>query len=85
MSRGARTRQDLVKMLGICNECDNCRDKVDAILMMACKCKNVSMQQVILAIRNGADTVEKIEKETGAGSKCGKCKKLLQNMIELGY
>ncbi|MDO5708258.1 MAG: (2Fe-2S)-binding protein [Andreesenia angusta] len=85
MYNGARTRNDLVKALGICNICESCGDKVDEALSTACKCKKVSMQEVLLAMKSGADTVEKIEEMTGAGSKCGKCKKLLENMIELGY
>lgn len=85
MYKGARTRQDLVDMLGICNECDSCRDKVDDVLNMACKCKKVTMQDVRMAMKDGANTVDKIMKKTGAGTKCKKCIKLLDNMVKQGY
>ena len=36
--------------------------------------------------KNGADTVDKVGEVTGAGTgeDCGKCKVLIQNIIELG-
>ncbi|MBQ3421933.1 MAG: (2Fe-2S)-binding protein, partial [Romboutsia sp.] len=35
------------------------------------------------AVKNGADTTEKVAEETGAGAACGRCKALVQNVIEL--
>ena len=34
-------------------------------------------------MKNGADTVEKVGEVTGAGTQCGRCKALVQNIIEL--
>jgi bacterioferritin-associated ferredoxin len=42
------------------------------------------MQAVIDAVKNGADTVEKVAEKTGAGIDCGRCKALVANIIELG-
>ena len=50
---------------------------------MLCKCKKVSVEEVVNAVKNGADTVEKVEEVTGAGSPCGKCRRLIENIIEL--
>ena len=36
------------------------------------------------AVKNGADNVDKVAEVTGAGSACGRCKKLVQNVIDLG-
>ena len=42
-----------------------------------------SVEDVVNAVNNGADTVEKVEEVTGAGSPCGKCRRLIENIIEL--
>ncbi|ETI96226.1 MAG: hypothetical protein Q617_SPSC00083G0001, partial [Streptococcus sp. DORA_10] len=44
------------------------------ILKNACGCNNVSVEEVARAVRNGADTVEKVTAATGAGANCDKCK-----------
>lgn len=53
------------------------------VLTSVCGCKNVSLEDVVNAIKNGADTVEKVGEETGAGTCCGRCKPLVQNVIDL--
>jgi NAD(P)H-nitrite reductase large subunit len=53
---------------------------------------NVSLEAVVNAVKNGADTVEKVGEVTGAGrgineetgEECGKCKGLIQNIIDIG-
>ena len=50
------------------------RKEVEKVLQNACKCKNVSVEEVAQAVKNGADTVEKVMEATGAGSGCGRCK-----------
>lgn len=54
------------------------------MLKGACGCKSVSVEDVIQAIQNGANTVEKIGEVTGAGTGCGNCQPLLQNIIDIG-
>lgn len=86
MSRGARTIDELIEMAGICAECEGCKSEIDGILSSVCGCRNVSLAQVVNAVKNGADTVDKVGEVTGAGTgeDCGKCKVLIQNIIELG-
>ncbi|WP_297523022.1 (2Fe-2S)-binding protein [uncultured Clostridium sp.] len=50
---------------------------------MVCKCKQVTYSDIRKAMTNGARTVEDIQKMTGAGTGCGKCKYLIQNIIEI--
>jgi len=38
-----------------------------------CNCFNVSESAIVEAIKNGADTVEKITEATNAGNGCGQC------------
>lgn len=86
MSSGARTIDELVEMTGVCTECEGCKNEIDNILSSVCGCKEVSLKDVINAVKNGADTVEKVGEVTGAGTgeDCGKCQTLIQNIIELG-
>lgn len=92
MIAGARTKAELINLAGVCTECEGCQNELDAILSSVCGCKKVSLQAVIDAVKNGADTVEKVGEITAAGTgvdeetgeECGKCKKLIQNIIDLG-
>ena len=92
MITGARTVDELVKMTGVCTECEGCKGEIDAILSSVCGCKKVSLEAVVNAVKNGADTVEKVGEVTGAGTgvdnetgePCGRCKGLIQNIIDLG-
>jgi bacterioferritin-associated ferredoxin len=92
MTAGARTKDDLVKQAGVCTECEGCISELDGILSSVCGCKKVSLETVVNAVKNGADTVEKVGEVTGAGTgvdevtgeACGKCKGLIQNIIDLG-
>lgn len=92
MTSGARTIDELVKLAGVCTECEGCKSELNDILSSVCGCKNVSLEAVVNAVKNGADTVEKVGEVTGAGTgineetgeECGKCKGLIQNIIDLG-
>lgn len=92
MIQGARTVEEVMELVGVCNECEGCKSELDAILKSVCGCKKVSLEAVVNAVRNGADTVEEVGLITGAGTgideetgeECGKCKILIQNIIELG-
>ena len=73
-ANGARTIDELKEMTDIVIENDEERKEVEKVLQNACKCKNVSVEEVERAVKNGADTVEKVMEATGAGSGCGRCK-----------
>ena len=92
MIAGARTVDEVVKLAGVCTECEGCKNELNAILSSVCGCKKVSLETVVNAVKNGADTVEKVGEVTGAGTgvneetgePCGRCKVLIQNIIDLG-
>ena len=42
----------------------------------------VSVSEVVSAVKNGADTFEKVAETTGAGTACGRCKEIILNIIE---
>ncbi|NMB43245.1 MAG: (2Fe-2S)-binding protein [Clostridiales bacterium] len=92
MTAGARTIDELVEKANVCTECEGCKSELDGILSSVCGCKGVSLEAVVTAVKNGADTVDKVGEVTGAGTgineetgePCGKCKGLIQNIIDLG-
>lgn len=47
-----------------------------------CYCKKVSLSTVEESVKSGANTVEEVQEQTGAGSGCGKCKGLIQEVID---
>ena len=47
-----------------------------------CLCQGIIEDTIIDAIKNGADTVEKVGEVTGAGTACGRCKGIISNIIE---
>ncbi|WP_083461573.1 (2Fe-2S)-binding protein [Cellulosilyticum ruminicola] len=58
---------------------------IEKILASVCGCREISLAAVVEAVKNGADTVEKVGEITGAGTgeDYGKCKALIQNVIDL--
>ncbi|MDF2685581.1 MAG: BFD-like [2Fe-2S]-binding protein [Clostridia bacterium] len=84
MIAGARSQDEIKEKAGVCGECEGCKAELEHILSSVCGCMKVSLQAVIDAVKNGADTVEKVGKATGAGTDCGRCKPLIQNVIDLG-
>jgi len=92
MTAGARTKEEIAEATGVCTVCEGCKSELDDILSSVCGCKKVSLETVVNAVKDGANTVEKVGEITGAGTgvdevtgeECGKCKGLIQNIIELG-
>ncbi|MGE4273539.1 MAG: (2Fe-2S)-binding protein [Desulfitobacterium sp.] len=92
MTAGARTKEEIAASAGVCTECEGCQSELETILSSVCGCKKVSLATVVAAVKAGADTVEKVSEVTGAGTgvdevtgeECGKCKGLIQNIIDLG-
>ena len=79
--QGARTIDELKDISDIVIEDDEVKE-IESLLKNVCKCKNVSVDDVVNAVKNGADTVEKVGEITGAGTICGKCKGIIANIIE---
>lgn len=86
MIHGARTLEDLKAQAGVCGECDACKGHIDNILATLCGCKEVSMTTVQDMVAAGETSLEAIMEKTGAGTgeDCGKCQKLIENIIALG-
>lgn len=84
MCAGARTVPEIKEMAGVCGECAGCKESLEGILSSVCGCKGVSLETVVSATLSGCDTVEKVVSETGAGSGCGRCQRLIANIIEIG-
>jgi bacterioferritin-associated ferredoxin len=83
MCSGARTKEELIDMVGICDDCENCETEVPKILSSVCGCEGVSLKSVVDAVNSGAKTIEAVEEATSAGISCGRCKALVSNIIEL--
>lgn len=50
---------------------------------IVCRCKKVYERTIIEAIKNGADTYEKVKKETGANAYgCFACRLEIKRLIE---
>lgn len=81
-AQGARTVEELKSMSDIVIENDTELQEVEALLKNVCKCKNVSVEDVVNAVKNGADTVEKVAEATKATTVCGRCKGIVSNIIE---
>lgn len=85
MVKGARTLEDIQEITGAGTACGGCIELIEKILSTACKCVGATMKDVVNSVNIGSDTLEKLEKATKAGSiaKCGKCKPVLQSVIDL--
>ena len=81
-AQGARTVNELQQIENIVIENDTELQEIENVLKNVCKCKNVSVQEVLNAVNNGADTVEKVGEATGAGTACGRCKSIISDIIE---
>ena len=58
------------------------KDKILAPFSSGCRCMSVSVDRIKNAIDKGADTVEKVGAKTSAGTGCGRCKKMIQILID---
>lgn len=47
-----------------------------------CPCKKVTKGEILKQIEKGRTSYKEIKEKTGAGSKCGKCKKNIKKFIE---
>lgn len=47
-----------------------------------CHCRSVSFEKIEDAINNGADTLEKVAKETNATKGCGRCKSHIEDIVK---
>lgn len=47
----------------------------------ACHCKNVTYGKIRAALQQGARTPEEVQKITGYGTGCGKCREFVQYLI----
>ncbi|WP_313525095.1 (2Fe-2S)-binding protein [Anaerotignum sp.] len=84
MCNDARTLDELKVMTGVCTTCDGCKSELEKILLSVCGCKGVSLKEVVDTVADGADTIEKVGKITGAGTDCERCQALIANIIKLG-
>ena len=85
MIKGMRTKGEINNTAGTCGSCQSCETSLEWILSTVCRCRAVPLKAVVDAVKNGADTVEKVGTATKAGTAddCGKCKILIENIIEL--
>ncbi len=81
-AQGARTIEELKEMTDIIIENDAELKEIEEVLKNACRCKNVSVEEVVAAVKNGADTIEKVAEATKATVGCGRCKGVVANIIE---
>lgn len=81
-AQGVRTLDELKQKTDISIDSKEEEMHIEKLLKNACKCKNVSIETIVEAVKNGADTVEKVSEETGAGTVCTRCKGIITNIIE---
>lgn len=81
-AQGARTIEELKEMSDIVIENEEELKEVESLIKNACKCKKVSIDTIVEAVKNGADTTEKVGEVTKAGTGCGRCKGIISNIIE---
>ena len=63
-AEGVRTVEELKEKSDIVIDNDTEIQEIEKILQNACKCKNVSVSEVVSAVKNGADTFEKVAETT---------------------
>ena len=79
-AQGVRTIEDLQKMTDIVLEDDEKLRLVNDVLANACRCKDILLEEIIVAVKNGANTVEKIGELTG--TVCERCHGILESVIK---
>ena len=80
--KGARTIDELMELSDIVIENEKETVEIKKVLKSACSCHNLSIDDVLKVIENGADTMEKLTEATKMGTSCGRCKQLAQNIVE---
>lgn len=84
-ANGARNIDDILKMTTIVADTPEKMKAIEDVLYIACRCKGVSVEAVVVAIQSGADSVEKIQELTEAGTVCGHCTKIIEDILKRGY
>ena len=86
MIAGARTIEDIKEATGAATECGGCIEEILEILSSVCGCMGTSIEEIVDVVKKGTDNVERVGQLTEAGTKseCGRCKPLIQNIIDLG-
>ena len=86
MVKGLRTEDEIKESTNACGECTGCKTSLEWILSTVCRCRAVPLKAVVEAVKNGADSVEKVGEITKAGTDpdCGKCKILIENIVAIG-
>jgi len=51
-------------------------------IMLICHCKGLTDREIHRAIRSGASTQREVSRECGAGSVCGGCRPLIDELLE---
>ena len=84
--KGLRTFDEIKNATNICGKCAGCKAHLDFIFTTVCSCMGVSFEAIAEAVKNGADTVEKVGEATKAGTApdCGRCKILIENIVATG-
>jgi len=84
--KGLRSLEEIRAATGVCGECPGCKEHLDYILTTVCGCLNISFEAIIQAVKEGASTLEKACAATTAGTApgCGRCKVLIENIVEQG-
>lgn len=87
VTKGSRTKEDLVKDAGVCGECEGCQEHLNYMITVLCGCKEVKMKEVQDLVKAGVRSLDEIMKKTGAGTgeDCGKCQGLIDGIINQGY
>ena len=86
MVKGLRTVDEIKEAANVCTECTGCQTSLEWILSTVCRCRAVPLKAVVDAVKNGADTIEKVGEAVKAGTDpaCGKCKILIENILAIG-
>lgn len=50
-------------------------------LAVACICMQITEEEIIVALKSGATTLEEIRKITGANTGCRRCENSIRNVI----
>ena len=79
---GVRTLEELKNFSNIVIENDEELKEVERVLKNVCTCKQVALQTVVDAVKNGANTVDDVKNITKAGTGCGRCEGLIESIIK---
>ena len=86
VGKSLRTVAEIKQETNVCTTCTGCETSLNWILTTVCRCRAVPIDAVVKAVKNGADTIEKIGELIKAGTDpdCGRCKVLIANILAEG-